>query len=384
MGKKELTISWKTLMRIAITVLIVFLCIYYWGGFERILTILFSSLGAIMTGMVIAYIINIPMRFYERVLPGKKGDGTPNRIGALVLAVLSIALVLVFLGVGVIPQLITAFIALGQESTVLIGWVLSQDFIASLIPENIKTLLENADWNAILGMAATWLRNGVAQYLPQISSVAAGLGVLGMGFLFAMWFLGDKIKLGEEMHRLIRAYISDSADEKFTAGIALADDCFRRYFTAQLLEASILGSLVFLGMTVVGVPYAPMVGALVGIMSLIPMIGALIGAILGGIIILAESWQQALVFAIVFVVVQQIEANFIYYRVVGKRVGLYGLWPLVGVTLGMAFFGMPGAFAGVPSTALIYRIVQGDLERREALPEDALTPIESLKESLKD
>ena len=127
-----------------------------------------------------------------------------------------------------------------------------------------------------------------------------------------------------------------------------------------------------------------MLGALVGVMSLIPMVGALIGAILGAIIILATSWQQALVFLIVFFVVQQIEQNFLYPRVVGKQVGLDGMWPLIGITLGVALFGFVGAFIGVPLTATIFRVVEADLKRRREHPGDDMSPLEKLHKSLSD
>jgi len=126
-----------------------------------------------------------------------------------------------------------------------------------------------------------------------------------------------------------------------------------------------------------------MLGALVGVMSLIPMIGALIGAILGAIIILATSWEQALIFLVLFFIVQQIEANFIYPRVVGAHVGLTGMWPLIGVTLGVALFGFVGAFVGVPLLATIFRIVEADLERRKQLPDEP-SPLEKLHKSLSD
>jgi predicted PurR-regulated permease PerM len=131
-------------------------------------------------------------------------------------------------------------------------------------------------------------------------------------------------------------------------------------------------------------PDALMLGALVGVMSLIPMIGALIGAILGAIIILATSWQKAIIFLVLFFIVQQIEANFIYPRVVGKHVGLTGLWPLVGITLGVALFGFVGAFVGVPLTATIFSIVKSDISRREQLPGENISPLEKLQESLSD
>ena len=187
-----------------------------------------------------------------------------------------------------------------------------------------------------------------------------------------------------DVFRIPEPYISKSADENFSRATKVADECFRGYFVGAALEAVIFGSLVTVACTIAGMPSALMLGALIAVMSLIPMIGALIGAILGAIIILATSWQQAIVFLILFFAVQQVEANFIYPRVVGKHVGLNGLWPLIGVTLGVALFGFVGAFVGVPLTATIFRIVESDISRREQLHEEGPTPFEKLHKSLSD
>lgn len=371
-------------MRISICILILFFIFTYWGVAEDLLKILFSGLAAIFFGMIIAYIGNIPLRFYERVLPGEQGDGTKNRLAAMALTIISIVLVLLFVGFFVIPQLVKCIVTLTEDAVAAIGVITSNDMLASVIPEPILNKIQNTNWDEVINSVASWLQTGIMASLPGITSFIGTIGAIGMGFVFAMWFLADKVRLGKQIHRLVKVYLGDSIDEKFTHFVALADDCFRRYFVAQSLEALILGSLVLIGMLIFGLPYAPMVAALIAVMALIPMVGALIGAILGAFMVLTVSWQKALLFMVVFVVVQQIEGNFIYSRVVGKRVGLTGLWPLIGVTLGAAFFGIIGAFAGVPATAMIFRIVEGDVDRREQLPENTPTPLDKLHESLKD
>ena len=379
----EFKISWKTCLKLVICILIIFLCVHYWGSIEGFFGLLFSGMLAIFAGLVISYIVNIPMRFFERKLPGPTGDGTRNRALSIALSVVIAVAVLLFVGILVIPNLIQAIATLAQEAPNVIESLSENAVLSSLVPPSIMSQLKSIDWDQLVGDIFNWLQSGVISSLPQIMSLAGQIGACFMGIILAFWFLGEKEKLSAGVHTIVRTYISKRADERFSRAIAVSDQCFSGYFKGAALEACILGGLVAIACTIAGMPEAFMLGALVGFMALIPMIGALIGAILGAIIILATSWQQALIFLVLFFVVQQIEANLIYPRVVGKHVGLTGLWPLIGVTLGVALFGFIGAFVGVPLTATIFRIVETDLERREQLPEQ-LSPLEKFKKSLSD
>ena len=377
-------LSWKTCTKLVISVLVVFLFIHYWGAVESFVGLLFGGMLAIFAGLVIAYIINIPLRFFERKLPGPTGDGTRNRTLSIVLSVICAIAVLLFVGILVLPHLVEAIITLAQEAPRFVESVTSNEIISSFIPVQLLSQMKAIDWKQVVNDVASWLQSGIVSSLPQIISLVGAIGAWFMGIILAFWFLGEKDKLSEGVHYLIRSYISKSTDEKFSRATRVADECFRGYFVGAALEGVIFGSLVTVACTIAGMPSALMLGALVGVMSLIPMIGALIGAILGAIIILATSWQQAIIFLILFFAVQQVEANLIYPRVVGKHVGLTGLWPLIGVTLGVALFGFIGAFVGVPLTATIFRIVESDISRREQLPEDGPTPFEKLHRSLSD
>ena len=382
--KHDFNLSWKTCMKLAISVLVVFLVIHYWGAVEGFVGLLLGGMLAIFAGLVIAYIINIPLRFFERKLPGPTGDGTRNRALSLALSVICAVAVLLFVGILVIPHLVEAIITLAQEAPRFVDSVTSNEVIASFIPAQLLGQLKSIDWKQVVNDVAGWLQSGVVQSLPQIVSLVGAIGAWFMGLILAFWFLGEQDKLSEGVHFLVRSYISKSADENFSRATKVADECFRGSFVGAALEAVIFGGLVTVACTIAGMPSALMLGALIAVMSLIPMIGALIGAILGAIIILATAWQQAIIFLILFFAVQQVEANFIYPRVVGKHVGLNGLWPLIGVTLGVALFGFVGAFVGVPLTATIFRIVESDISRREQLHEEGPTPFEKLHKSLSD
>ena len=383
-GNRDFNISWKTCMKLVISALVVFLCIRYWGGVESFFALLFGGMLAIFAGLAIAYIVNIPLRFFERKLPGPTGDGTRNRTLSIALSVACVVAVLLVVGILVIPHLVEAIMTLAQEAPGVIDSIANNEFLSSLIPASMLAQLKSIDWQQVVTDIASWLQSGVVSSLPQIMTLVGQIGAWFMGIVLAFWFLGEKNSLSEKAHVLVRTYIGKTADEKWSHGIKIADECFRGYFTGQFLEGVLFGSIVTIACTIAGLPSALMLGALIGVMSLIPMIGALIGAVLGAIIILATSWQQALVFLVVFFIVQQIEANFLYPRVVGKHVGLTGLWPLIGITLGVALFGFVGAFIGVPLTATIFRVVEADLKRREELPDDGPSPLEKLQKSLSE
>lgn len=380
----EKSVSWKTCMKLAITAVAVFLIIRYWGSVESFVGLLLGGMLAIFAGLVISYIVNIPLRFFERKLPGPTGDGTRNRALSIALSVICAVAVLLFVGMLVIPHLIEAIVTLAQATPEAIDTISNNQFIASLIPAQLVAQLKSIDWNEVVNSIVSWLQSGVVSSLPQIMTIVGQIGAWFMGIILAFWFLSEKDKLSAGVHKVVKTYLGERADAVFVNAIKVADSSFHGYIVGAALESIIFGSLVAIACTLAGMPDALMLGALVGVMSLIPMIGALIGAILGAIIILATSWQKAIIFLVVFFIVQQIEANVFYPRVVGRQVGLTGMWPLIGITLGVAIFGFVGAFVGVPLTATVFRIARADIKRREELPGDSPSPLEKIHQSLSD
>ena len=142
------------------------------------------------------------------------------------------------------------------------------------------------------------------------------------------------------------------------------DDCFHRYIVGQCTEAVILGVLCTVGMLIFRFPYAPMIGALIGFTALIPVAGAYIGAAVGAIMILTVSPLKALLFLVFIVVLQQLEGNLIYPKVVGKSIGLPAIWVLAAITVGGSLMGIAGMLISVPITAALYRLLKEDMRRQ--------------------
>ncbi len=363
--KRRFSIGWKTCFRLGITVLLIFVCLRFIDPIENFLSLLIGGTIAIFAGFVISYIVNIPMRFFERKLPGPRGDGTKNRGIAMLLAFASILGVVIVVLVLVIPNLVNAIIVFSESLPHLITHLSENEVLASMIPADILEQINSINWEQVTNDVVNWLQSGVMDSLPAIMNAVGKIGACFMGIILSFWFLGEKDKLSGSFHDLISTYIGKNADNKVKSLAKYADESFRGYIVGAALEGAIFGVLVFVGCSIAGIPEALMLGALVGVMSLIPVIGALIGAVLGAVIIFAVSWQKALIFLIVFFILQQIEQNVFYPNVVGKRAGLTGMWPLIGITLGMAVFGFVGALIGVPLIATILRLVEADIARKK-------------------
>ena len=157
---------------------------------------------------------------------------------------------------------------------------------------------------------------------------------------------------------MMKRYIKEERRVKIEYVLSVVNDCFHRFIVGQCTEAVILGVLCTVGMLILGLPYAPMIGAVIAFTALIPMVGAFIGGGIGAFLIMMESPMQALIFVIFLIILQQLEGNLIYPRVVGSSIGLPAIWVLAAVTIGGGVFGIFGMLIGVPIAASCYRLLR--------------------------
>jgi predicted PurR-regulated permease PerM len=197
--------------------------------------------------------------------------------------------------------------------------------------------------------------------ITTVSTVLGGIVTAFLSLIFAIYILLDKEKLGRQGNKLAKKYLKQSWYEKLRYVLATLDDCFKKYIVGQCTEAVILGGLCAVGMMILGLPYATMIGALVAFTALIPVAGAFIGGGVGAFMILMVNPIQALVFIVFLVVLQQLEGNIIYPRVVGSSMGLPAIWVLAAVTVGGGVAGIFGMLLGVPVAAAVYRILRNDV-----------------------
>ena len=194
-----------------------------------------------------------------------------------------------------------------------------------------------------------------------VTSVASGFVTFFMALIFSIYLLLGKEKLGGQLEKIMGRYLKKEINRKIRYVVGVINDCFHRYIVGQCTEAVILGVLCMLGMMIIRLPYATMIGALIGFTALIPVAGAYIGAFVGAFMILTVAPVKALIFLVFIVVLQQLEGNLIYPRVVGSSLGLPAIWVLAAVTVGGGVLGVPGMLLGVPLTAAVYRLVRNDV-----------------------
>ena len=197
--------------------------------------------------------------------------------------------------------------------------------------------------------------------VSTVSSVVSGVTTATIAIIFAIYVVLGKDKIGGQIDRVARHYISQKIYDKIKYILTVADECFHKFIVGQCTEAIILGALCALGMFILRLPYAAMMGAVTAFTALIPIIGALLGGAIGVFLIFMESPVQALIFLVFIIVLQQLEGDLIYPKVVGTTIGLPGIWVFTVATLGGGMFGIIGMMASVPIAATLYRLLRSEI-----------------------
>lgn len=363
-------LDWKTCFRAGISVFVLFLCIHYWPNISGFIGKCFSAAAPVFTGLVMAYIINILMSFYERhYFPKskKKAVEKSRRSVSLMGAILTVIGVIALVTVLIMPQLVNCIEMLVAQLPGAIEKLIAKLNGLSFVSDELIASLTSIDWKSRIGDIAQTLFSGVGDVMnvavSAVSSVFTGLMAFVIGFIVALYLLMDKDKLGGQCKRVLNRWVPERFLERVMHVAVLADDCFHRFIVGQCTEAVILGTLCMIGMLILRLPYAPMIGALVAFTALIPIVGGLIGAGVGAFLILMVSPVKALIFLIFIIVLQQIEGNLIYPKVVGSSMGLPALWVLAAVTIGGGVLGIGGMLIGVPMAAVVYRLIKESLNQ---------------------
>lgn len=367
------TISWKTCFRVAVSAFLLFVCISGWKYAVKFLTLLFHAVTPIVWGIVLAYVLNILMSFYEEhYFPAKAGRADiqkSRRPVCLAASFLTLIFIITALIGIVIPELVSCIKFLTSEIPPALERLFLDSQAGGVLPEDILPGLVSADWTntalKIVQKITSGLGDAANMAISAVSSTVSVLVSFFIGLIFSVYLLFGKETLQAQSRRVMRHYLPVRWNERILYFLAVLNDSFHRYIVGQCTEAVILGVLCFAGMLIFRFPYAGMIGTLIGFTALIPVAGAYIGAGVGAVMILTVSPVKMILFLVFIVVLQQLEGNLIYPRVVGKSIGLPAIWVLGAVTLGGKLFGIPGMLMGVPMIAALYRIVSEDMRRRE-------------------
>ncbi len=363
-------ISWKTCFKIGISVFILFLCISYFSGLMKILGAVLSAALPIIIGFAMAYIVNILMSFYERKYFPKSENKIllkSRRPVCMILAYLTVLAIIAVIVWLIIPQLVDCVELIIEEAPEVINDFVPKLLKLEFLPESVKSFLKDFDWQKGISNLTNTLTSGLGgvmgTVISTISSVFSGVISAFLSIVFSVYFLSGKDKLIASAQRVGKHYLNETVYGKLKYTLNILNKSFRGYIAGQCIEALILGVLCTIGMFIFGFPYATMIGALIAFTALIPIAGAYIGGAIGAFMILTESPIKALFFIVFLVILQQLEGNLIYPRVVGTSLGLPGIWVLAAVTIGGGMFGVVGMLIGVPITSAFYRIVKNNMKK---------------------
>ncbi len=343
--------------------ILIFVILFSFYAFPNLLPLLSQALMPIFVGFVIAYVINILCDFYEnRVFKNAKKK---PRVLSIVISILTVIIVISLIINLVIPQFISCIKTFIQGAPAALKSALENPLVKQIFGKDTTSELSNINWNSLISQIGSFLANGLSSMKSSGSSPVSVITAELFGIVFAIYFLSGKEKIIGSIKRLGKHYLPQTAYEKIGHFLSVLNTCSHKYVVAQCTEAVILGVLCALGMFILRMPYSGMIGALVGLTSLVPIVGAFIGAFVGMFMVLTVSLPQAIGFLIFFVVLQQIEGNLIYPRVVGSSIGLPGVLVLAAVSIGGTLFGFAGMILFVPLCATIYALVKEELEKSQ-------------------
>ena len=328
-----------------------------------------------VVGAGIAFVFNVPMRAIERQLADIRKVGF-RRMLSIVLTILCLVLIIMFVFELLIPQIQLTVASLSQTIPVFVEGlaaklvVLMQDHpeTSAWIQDALK--LESLNWSDIFKETLGFLGNQVSTVMGSAVSVIGSVtGAIINGVVstaFAIYCLARKEILARQGRRLLYSLISEQHADLVIRILRLTNATFSNFISGQCLEACILGCLFAVAMAIFKMPYISLVSVVIAVTALIPVVGAFLGCILGAFFILVNSPIQALTFVIMFLVIQQLENNLIYPRVVGTSIGLPGMWVLVAVTVGGDLMGVGGMLLMIPVTSVIYALLREFTAKRLA------------------
>jgi len=332
-------------------------------------------------GGAFAFLINIPMSFFEKKLFGKAKKKEKKwalkiaRPVSLVLTLLAIIGVVAVVVLVVVPELGRTLLNLGKTIQEFVpqaqAWAIELFHEYESITEKIAKI--DFKWDVIVENAIDFLKNGAGNVLGSTyeaaKSIISGISTFFIAVVFSCYILLQKEKLGEQVRKLMCAFMPEDWRNILFALGEVFHKSFTNFFTGQCLEAVILGLMFLIVLLIFKIPYALLISVLITFTALIPVFGAFIGCAVGAVLIFMINPVKALIFIVIFLVLQQLEGNFIYPHVVGSSVGLPSIWVLVAVTVGANLMGVVGMLIFIPLTSVIYTILRGIVNRRLGLKE---------------
>jgi len=352
---------------------IIFVSIIFYSALQNLYSVIdFAKritglLSPFIIGAIIAFILNVPMKALENIFFPSSRKPIVQKIrrpACLLLSVILILSIIFLVAFLVIPEIIGTFAIIKNNAPLFFAriqqWIEKWSVQLPELKQWITSLQLN--WEKIATSVANFLKSGTSTVIGSaftaVSSIFSGTFTMAISLIFAFYILTAKEKLTYQAKKLIYAYLPENKADRVAYVSRLSYKTFHSFVTIQFTEAIILGSLCFIGMLILRFPHAMTVSVLIGFTALIPLVGAFIGAAAGAFIILMVAPIKALWFIVFIIVLQQIEGNLIYPRVVGNSIGLPAIWVFVAVILGGSIFGVFGMLLFVPLCSVIYNLTR--------------------------
>ena len=371
--KKQLRSFVKpALIVVAFTVILAY-ALFHFDQLRKAGTLLMDAVSPFITGLFIAYILNVFMNLFENVVFGKwtrsesKFWAAAKRPVCIVLAFTVVILIILAITLYIIPEIFRSLdliIAAAQVNipiyakniTEWVNWI-SAELNLDLVNEGAN-FLKDFDWSKLLTGATEVTGNFINSILNATVSFASGIFTAVLAIMFSVYFLGGKETLLLSAKRIAYSFMSKKTVATVSDLAVTANHIFSSFVRGQLTECMIIGCLCFIGMSIIGFDYALLISCIIAITALIPILGAYIGCVIGAFLLLLVNPMDALIFVIFILILQQFEGNVIYPKVVGSTIGLPGVWVLAAVTVGSNLFGIMGVLIGTPLAGLLYTVLR--------------------------
>lgn len=332
----------------------------------------FTIVYPFILGAGIAFILNIPMSFCEKKIfkqkknKRKAGKNKIKRLISMLISIITVVIILTIIISLVIPELINILKLLIDNIPNYIET--TENFLMELTDKypELNDIAQNIriDEEKLQKSLINLTGNVMTFSINTVKGLVSGIVNTFISIVFAIYILSNKEKLKMQIKKLAYAYLPKEKAEKFIKVSRLSKQTLKNFISGQVIEAIILGVLCAIGMTILKIPYAVTISVLMAFTALIPIIGAFLGAFIGVLLIVTINPMKALIFIIFILILQQIEGNLIYPKVVGKTIGLPGMWVLFAITVGGGFFGIIGMLLGVPIISVLYTLVKESVNER--------------------
>ena len=392
-NKKGIKTTTKYIVGIAFIIIAITFVINNDVKVSGLLDNVYKVVAPFLLGLAMAFVLNVLIRPLEALWDKlfKKETKASKALKRPVSLILSIVLLLGFLTAIlflIIPEFIKTFSniveVLPEYTNTVLGWVSNIREFAVRHNVHIPELKFNPD--TVINFLKTNFANSttINKTLDFTSSLVTGVINLIVAVAFSVYLLAQKEKIGSNVKKTLYAFFPTKRIDWLINVTKITDQTFTKFISGQLLEAVIIGALCFVGMLIFRMPYASVISVLVGVTALIPVFGAFIGTAIGAFLILFVSPIKALWFVVFIVILQQLEGNLIYPKVVGKSVGLPGIWVLVAVTVGGNTMGVLGIILAVPACAVIYTLLRETVYKRLKKKQEAEAPQSEAEEEVRE